>query len=208
MDYEDPEKRIAELERQLAAQKRIAELERQLAEARAVPHEDRVAKQPPQSFDAQAIAGHHRGQGRPQDVGALAGVKSQPAFPGETDFGGKAGFRSQRRQRRGIGLVAIPVIAGLWGVVAGVNSYIPSSALWMSGIVCSSPYHLEYSTSHYSYNPAQSGTSVSFQCVNGASSYDVNDFAIVGLQVVLAVLVLCGAVAVGRLMRRLLRKPK
>jgi hypothetical protein len=57
MDYEDPEKRIAELERQLAAQKRIAELERQLAEARAVPHEDRVAKQPPQSFDAQAIRG-------------------------------------------------------------------------------------------------------------------------------------------------------
>ncbi|OBG24547.1 hypothetical protein [Mycobacterium sp. 852002-51057_SCH5723018] len=35
MDADDPEKRIAELERQLAEQKRIAELERQLAEAKA-----------------------------------------------------------------------------------------------------------------------------------------------------------------------------
>ena len=33
--FDDPEKRIAELERQLAEQKRIAELERQLAEAKA-----------------------------------------------------------------------------------------------------------------------------------------------------------------------------
>jgi endonuclease/exonuclease/phosphatase (EEP) superfamily protein YafD len=44
MDQDDPEKRIAELERQLAEQKRIAELKRQLAEAKAaaaqagVPH--------------------------------------------------------------------------------------------------------------------------------------------------------------------------
>ncbi|WP_293314629.1 hypothetical protein [Mycobacterium sp.] len=35
MDADDPEQRIAELERQLAEQKRIAALERQLAEAKA-----------------------------------------------------------------------------------------------------------------------------------------------------------------------------
>jgi len=35
MDQQDPEQRIAELERELAQQKRIAELERQLAEAKA-----------------------------------------------------------------------------------------------------------------------------------------------------------------------------
>jgi hypothetical protein len=44
---DDPEKRIAELERQLAAQKRIAELERQLAQAKAAAREDHVGEQPP-----------------------------------------------------------------------------------------------------------------------------------------------------------------
>ena len=34
MDEDDPEQRIAELERQLAEQKRIAELERQIAQAK------------------------------------------------------------------------------------------------------------------------------------------------------------------------------
>ncbi|ORV85971.1 hypothetical protein AWC11_18895 [Mycobacterium interjectum] len=40
MDADDPEKRIADLERQLAEQKRIAELERQLAEAKAAAGQD------------------------------------------------------------------------------------------------------------------------------------------------------------------------
>jgi hypothetical protein len=42
MDQDDPEKRITELERQLAEQKRIAELERQLAEAKAAAAHVRV----------------------------------------------------------------------------------------------------------------------------------------------------------------------
>jgi len=57
MDQDDPEKRIAELERQLAAQKRIAELERQLAEAKAAARQDHVVGQPPQFSDAQTVAG-------------------------------------------------------------------------------------------------------------------------------------------------------
>ncbi|MFZ1175841.1 MAG: hypothetical protein WAO15_06140, partial [Mycobacterium sp.] len=44
MDSDDPEKRIAELEHQPAAQKRIAELERQLAQAKAATGQDDVAE--------------------------------------------------------------------------------------------------------------------------------------------------------------------
>lgn len=56
MDTDDPEDRIAELERQLAEQKRIAELERQLAEAKAA-HQAHEGWQAPPFPDAQAAAG-------------------------------------------------------------------------------------------------------------------------------------------------------
>ena len=52
-----PERRIAELERQLAEQKRIAELERQLADAKAAAHGDQVVTQPAPFSDVQAGAG-------------------------------------------------------------------------------------------------------------------------------------------------------
>jgi hypothetical protein len=51
MDTDDPEKRIADLERQLAEQKRIAELERQLAEAKAAADQNNA--QPPHFFAVQ-----------------------------------------------------------------------------------------------------------------------------------------------------------
>jgi|GEM_PF-1619984 len=58
MDQDDPEKRIAELERQLAEQKRIAELERQLAEAKAAAaRENPAVEQPAQFFPSQVGAG-------------------------------------------------------------------------------------------------------------------------------------------------------
>jgi preprotein translocase subunit YajC len=43
---------------------------------------------------------------------------------------------------------------------------------------------------------------VSFQCVSDANAYDVNQFAITGLQSVLIALVLCVGVVVFRLIRR------
>jgi hypothetical protein len=55
MDSDDPERRIAELERQLAEQKRIAELERQLAEAKAAAGQIPVDAQ--QFFFSTAQAG-------------------------------------------------------------------------------------------------------------------------------------------------------
>jgi len=57
MDDDDPQKRIAELERQLAEQKRIAELERQIAEAKAAANRNRADAQPSFFFDAQSVGG-------------------------------------------------------------------------------------------------------------------------------------------------------
>ncbi|OBI23038.1 hypothetical protein A5712_11770 [Mycobacterium sp. E2327] len=56
MDADDPEKRIADLERQLAEQKRIAELERQLAEAKAAAGQNRAEGQPPSFFSVRTGA--------------------------------------------------------------------------------------------------------------------------------------------------------
>jgi hypothetical protein len=56
MDADDPENRIAELERQLAEQKRIAELERQLAEAKAA-RQGQEGRQAPPFPDAPAAVG-------------------------------------------------------------------------------------------------------------------------------------------------------
>ncbi|MGZ4577369.1 MAG: hypothetical protein ACXVX1_06550 [Mycobacterium sp.] len=184
MDLEDSEKRIAELERQLAQQKRIAELERQLAEAKVAAGEARSAGPSPPFQAVEPVA--ERG---------LVGV-------------GRGGFGTPGRRiganRAG---AAIGLIGGLFGICVGaaaaVTAVIPSSALWMGAIVCPSGYGMAFSTSHYSYKPGQSGTSVSFQCVSGDSAYDVNDFAVFGLQFLLVVLLVCvGGGLIWRLTRR------
>ncbi|OBK43687.1 hypothetical protein [Mycobacterium sp. 1081908.1] len=56
MDSDDPEQRIADLERQLAEQKRIAELERQLAEAKAAADQNRAGGRPRSFFSVQTGA--------------------------------------------------------------------------------------------------------------------------------------------------------
>ena len=99
--------------------------------------------------------------------------------------------------RAGAIVAAIGGAIGLCvGFAAAVIALIPSSALWMSGIVCISGYRLVH-------NPA--GQSVSFHCVDGDSSYDVKDLAVL-LQSVLAAFVLCvGLIGIG-LIRARLRK--
>jgi hypothetical protein len=83
------------------------------------------------------------------------------------------------------------------GVAATVIVLIPSSALWMSGIVCISGYRLAHN---------QPGLSVTFRCVNGDSTYDVSNLAAFGLQSVLAALVLwIGLIGIGRIRARLRR---
>jgi hypothetical protein len=178
MDQDDLEKRVAELERQLAEQKRVARFV------------------------------------TPEEAGRL-GI-SDSALEALTQskqgaYTSDAWSRRQRpRRKRGALImfgVLIAILGPLYSVVAGVTAALPSSAMWMSGIMCSSPYHMAYHNEGYQYGRAP-GFRGGFQCVSGDSSYHVNYFAISVLQTLLVVLVMFGVLVVGVLMWRLLRKPR
>ena len=66
---------------------------------------------------------------------------------------------------------------------------------------------MAYNTSHYSYKPGQSGTTVSFQCVGDGDFYDANDFAVFALQSLLVALVLGVALAIGGVIWRRSHRP-
>ena len=144
----------------------------------------------------------------------LAAPVRGPYAAGAFGYGGQGGFSPPRRKLVGADRVgAILGVGGggiglCGGAAAAVTAVIPSSALWMSAIVCDSGYQMAYNTSDYSYKPGQSGTTVSFQCVGDAGSYDVNDFAVFGLQFLLIALVVCVVGAVVGLLWRRLRKPR
>jgi hypothetical protein len=89
------------------------------------------------------------------------------------------------------------VFGGVIAVVAVLLTQFPSSVVWMSAIVCSSPYHLEYDVSHYSVRPGESFSSTDFACVRGENAYAVNDFEVWGLQSLLVTLILCPVLAAG-----------
>ncbi len=281
---DDAEKRIAELERQLAQQRRIAELERQLAEARAAAGEDDAVGQPPPFSNTQAAgqdgadehasryaqalfdglrtggpsgpdgpsgpemtrlrealthaataAGmsqehmddalkHARvtiksqrsvvypGQDDAPDLAAPAGAARPLSYPGVSGVRPATALPRQRAQRTLNRPALFGMLAGLIGAcvggVAAVTAVTPWTMLWASPIVCRSPYHLDYSTSNYSYKPGQSGTTVSFQYVNGTDWYRVNEFALVALQSLSVLLVLVVALSIGALVTRVMRKPK
>ncbi|HUO39223.1 MAG TPA: DUF3060 domain-containing protein, partial [Mycobacterium sp.] len=141
---------------------------------------------------------------------ATRSVGPQIGFRGQAGFLGQPGVAGQRPHRKFSGAI-IGVAGGAVGIIFGgaaaLTAVMPSSALWTSAIICGGPNQLTYNTSHYSYKPGQSGTSVSFQCVSPAGTYDVNDFAIMGLQALLVALVLGVAVGVGVLINRLLPRP-
>ncbi|MCV7195157.1 hypothetical protein [Mycobacterium angelicum] len=253
MNEDDPERRIAELERQLANQRRIAELERQLAEARAAAGQDepgyggddeharRYAQSLLEGLRTGGAAGPEGPSGPEMDqlrqalqrAAADAGMSQAKledalqhanvtiktshsvVYPGNgpAAFGGQAGFAQQGPRRKSKGADRIGAIIGMVGGLLGVcvggaaalTAVFPSSALWMSPIVCRRPYELAYNTSHYSYKPGQSGTSVSFQCVSGADAYDVNSLAIGAVQSLFIALVVGIAVVAVRTVRGRLR---
>jgi len=158
-------------------ERRIAELERRRPGGKPVDGAD-----PAFTFDAS------RGHGRTH-------------APDETE-------RGDNRVWIFFGLVFVLPIAAVvcLCVTTGLVTLNPSSALWMSGIVCGGGYHLANDNKHYDTPSGGSGITMSFRCVSGNNSYHANDFAIFGLQFLLVGLVLCAAVAVGVLMWRLLPK--
>ncbi|WP_156746056.1 hypothetical protein [Mycobacterium sp. 1423905.2] len=245
MNDDDPEQRIAELERQLANERRIAELERELAEAKAAAGQHRVqsvdgsrahtpvdderarqfadellegmrtgaspglegprAEEVTRLRDALRRAAADAGMSQEQLDGALQhanvtvrhGSSLVYHSPDPQDFGQfrTARFRPTLHRLGGMVGAFIGVLGMCVGGAAALTAVFPSSALWMSPIVCSSPHELAYNTSQYSYKPGQSGTSVAFQCVSDAGSYDVNSFLVDGIQSLLfAVLVGIGVV--------------
>ncbi|OBG26607.1 hypothetical protein [Mycobacterium sp. E3198] len=139
--------------------------------------------------------------------------RCDPSDPVFLEPGVHTAYAAAPRKRGGAGWIG-PAIAMLGGVIglcvggaAAVTAVIPSTALWMSPIVCRGGYEMAYNTSHYSYKPGQSGTSVSFQCVGDGDYYDVNDFAVFVLQSLLFAVVLFVALAVGRVLWRRSHKP-
>jgi hypothetical protein len=160
VDQDDPEKRIAELEHQLAEQKRIAELEHRLATARV----DHTVEQPRPPSPAMG-----KGEGSSAGRG--------PSLPVV------------------LGFLLIPIVL-LYVVVQIVTSLFVSSALWMSPIMCGSPYHMAYKYEGYHIGSGgSSGYRGGYQCLNAASSYHVNYFAVTVVQTLLVLVVLVGAVA-------------
>lgn len=92
------------------------------------------------------------------------------------------------------------------GGAAALTAVLPTTALWTSRFVCGGPNELMIDTAHYSYKPNQSGTSIGFQCVVDAGARDASFLAITGLQTVLVALILGGGLAVGLVVRRLVRR--
>jgi hypothetical protein len=159
---DDPERRIAELERELSEQTRLNELQKQLVDARA-------AAPSPVYF---------RQSSRPSRINRGAGL-----------FGAIAGV---------IGFCA--------GGGAALIAVLPSSALWTSRIICGGPNQLMINTSHYSYKPNQSGTTIDFECLKADGVYEANFLAISALQSLLIAVVLAGVAAVVIVLRRRSRR--
>jgi hypothetical protein len=158
-------------------ERRIAELERRLADAKAADGADA-----PFTVDAPRRPGRIRA-------------------PDET-------ARGDGRVWIFFGLVFVLPIAAVvcLCVTTALVTLAPSTAMWMSGIVCGAGYDLANDNRHYGTPSGGSGTTMSFRCVSGQNSYHASDFAVFGLQFLLVGVVLCAAVAVGVLMWRLAPK--
>ncbi len=215
-DNDDPEARIADLERQVAEQKRIAELERQLAEAKA------AAAQYQDADDGLARAAAQQGMSQEQLDNALQhgsvtvnsghsvvypDQHSQQGF--DALFGRqRSSFRQKPRRTWSAANVfgaGAGVFGGCVGGAAALTAAVPSTALWTSAIVCGGPNQLMVNTSHYSYKPGQSGTNVDFQCLGADGAHGANFFMISALQTLVVALAVAGVLAIGFLIRRMRR---
>lgn len=208
MDRDDPEKRIAELERQLA-------------DATAAAGQDRAGEPPPQFSKTQPIP--------IVGLGVVAETRAQHAQPRPSiprpltpemrerrnarwRAQGRAMLgpilyehRRQQRRNRFVGWIlgVLSVALGLWTTaVLLTGAVFPSAALWTSGIVCRSSYHLEYS---FGITRRGTGRSTHFHCVSDYDMYIADSLVFVVIGVFYA-LVLGAVAAVGFLIWWRLRK--
>jgi hypothetical protein len=103
--------------------------------------------------------------------------------------------------RKLIALILAPLIGGYF-----TEAVAPPSVLWMSGIVCSGPYHLKFNPRYTVASSGTTGLHTTFQCVNYGSSQPVSELTIIAFQTLLIALVLWVAAAIGFLTWRLTRQ--
>jgi hypothetical protein len=217
-------------------EKHIADLERQLADAKAAAGQYDGVQPPAQPWDASgpaaaqiraALSGAaaHAGVSQAQLDDALRqarvtintghsvgypGMNPMPQAFGQTSYT-QAAFRERfsgrRRSMNGAGWVGATVglLGGCIGGAAALTAVWPSSALWTSSMVCGAPKQLMINTSHYSYKPGQSGTTVDFQCLRPGGAQAVNFLVIGALQLLVVLLVVGGLIALGSLVKRFRR---
>lgn len=226
MEPDDPEKHIADLQRQIAEQNRIAELERQLADAKAAAGQYGGVQEPepPWGEDGMAAAqlraalsgaAARTGMTQAQFDDALrhphvtVNASRSMGYPGMTPMPqgfGQAPF-TRRRSMNSAGWIGafVGLLGGCVGGAAALTAVWPSSASWTSSILCGAPNQLMVNTSHYSYKPGQSGTNVEFQCLRSDGAHAVNFLAIGALQLLVVLLVVVGLIAIGSLVNRFRR---
>jgi hypothetical protein len=138
------------------------------------------------------------------------GSTAGPVFTGQSSFGGQSGFSRLKPKRSWTLPNLFGAFAGVIGVCSGgaaaLTATFPSTALWTSEIVCGGPNQLMVNTSHYSYRPGQSGTSVDFACLAADGAHNANFFMISLLQTLMVALIFAGVVATVYLIRRLSRR--
>jgi hypothetical protein len=101
------------------------------------------------------------------------------------------------------------VVGGIGACVGGaaaLTAVVPTSALWTSRFVCDGPNKMMIDTANYSYKPGQSSTTNTFQCLVGNGVREAGFWSITALQTVLVALLLGGVLAVGWVIRRLVRR--
>ncbi len=138
---------------------------------------------------------------------ASAGRQPHAAFP-PTERSWQTPNYARQQPKRNAGAVIGWIgglIGGCVGGAAALTAAFPSSALWTSALVCGEPNRLMVNTSHSSYRAGQSSTNIGFQCVTVDGAVDANTLAISALQMVVVAVLLAAAVAMGLLVRRLLR---
>jgi uncharacterized coiled-coil protein SlyX len=202
VEQDDTEKRIEELERQLAQQKRLAELERQLADTNAKADSGRVdlraVKDLRELTGAPLMDCKHALEQSGGDMNAAADLlRSRQVVPPPHKEG-----RAVRAAIVGtVALIPLVLLVLLPGWL--LESLAPSTVSWTRWIVCGGgSYRLTFKTVWTMHNGYRSG-STTVQCVSGNDAFTVNEFTIIVLQMALVALVEIGLVAAVLLLARL-----
>jgi hypothetical protein len=140
MDSREAEQGVAELERQLAQQKRVAELERQLAEAKGLVSGGEAVERPAEVSAARLAAIEEHASRLAQALRTERGNPFAPGLPPVREALLRAAVDAGLSQRWQASMATRRKRAGTDWI--GPTALIPSTALWMSPIVCRSGYDM------------------------------------------------------------------